>query len=472
MDEKFYYIVLALAAVPVVFLAWKQGVAGSSDNPVAFTRFRNLYLAVYALEMVGDWLQGPYVYRLYEVYGFSRGQIGQLFIAGFGSSMLFGTVVGSMADRFGRKLACLSYVVLYSLSCVTKHSSKYYVLMVGRVLGGTATSLLFSVFESWLVSEHFRRGFSESSLGDTFSLQVFLGNGLMAVFSGLLGKFLVENLALGPVAPFDAAIVFMVIGGVLIAALWPENYGDQNSRHGTLSQFSKAWAAIKDDRRLALLGAMQAMFEASMYTFVFLWTPALSPRGESISHGLIFACFMTSGMAGSLGAGLLMKSYRAEVFMQVVFGMSAAAIFVPFLAHLGISTADVAAPGQGLSTEARVQLLAFCVFEVCVGAFWPSVMRMRAQYVPEEVRSTVINIFRIPLNLFVCVILYNVEYFSLSTMFGMCVALLSTCMACQMHMESLGSTRRPPASKVQRASDDGTPADDPTRQLLVSSAEE
>jgi hypothetical protein len=32
--------------------------------------------------------------------------------------------------------------------------------MVGRVLGGIATSLLYSAFESWLVAEHFKRGFS------------------------------------------------------------------------------------------------------------------------------------------------------------------------------------------------------------------------------------------------------------------------------------------------------------------------
>lgn len=47
----------------------------------------------------GDWLQGPYVYYLYSTYGFGKGDIGQLFIAGFGSSMLFGTIVGSLADK-------------------------------------------------------------------------------------------------------------------------------------------------------------------------------------------------------------------------------------------------------------------------------------------------------------------------------------------------------------------------------------
>lgn len=40
--------------------------------------------------------------------------------------------------------------------CMTKHSPDYKVLMLGRVLGGIATSLLFSAFESWLVAEHFK----------------------------------------------------------------------------------------------------------------------------------------------------------------------------------------------------------------------------------------------------------------------------------------------------------------------------
>jgi predicted MFS family arabinose efflux permease len=60
----------------------------------------------------------------------------------------------------GRRTAGLAYVVTYSLSCCTKHSPNFWVLMVGRVLGGIATSLLYSAFESWLVAEHFKHGFS------------------------------------------------------------------------------------------------------------------------------------------------------------------------------------------------------------------------------------------------------------------------------------------------------------------------
>ena len=51
------------------------------------------------MRAAGDWLQGPYVYALYQHYGFDRSDIGRLFIAGFGSSMIFGTIVGSLADK-------------------------------------------------------------------------------------------------------------------------------------------------------------------------------------------------------------------------------------------------------------------------------------------------------------------------------------------------------------------------------------
>ena len=72
---------------------------------------------------------------------------------------------------------------------------------------------------------------------------------------------------------------------------------------------------VSPDRKVALLGVMQALFEASMYTFVFLWTPALSPAGEKIPHGMVFSCFMTACMAGSALTGLLMRRMHVERFM-------------------------------------------------------------------------------------------------------------------------------------------------------------
>ena len=47
------------------------------------------------------------------------------------------------------------------------------------------------------------------------------------------------------------------------------------------------------------------------------------------------------------------------------------------------------------------------------------------------------NMFRIPLNLFVCVILYNVSLFPLWFMFSMCAAFLGAAAVAQRRLERL-----------------------------------
>ena len=81
------------------------------------------YLLVYLLATASDWLQGPYVYALYMEYGFQQKEIAELFVAGFGSSMIFGSFVGGMADWGGRRKFVLIYAITYALSCLTKRKS-------------------------------------------------------------------------------------------------------------------------------------------------------------------------------------------------------------------------------------------------------------------------------------------------------------------------------------------------------------
>lgn len=75
-----------------------------------------------------------------------------------------------------------------------------------------------------------------------------------------------------------------------------------------------------------------------------------------------------------------------------------------------IRTAAAVDDAKQLQLAGVVQLVAFCVFEVLIGMFWPSMMTLRAKHVPEQQRSTIINVFRIPLNLFVCLILWKVGW--------------------------------------------------------------
>lgn len=75
---------------------------------------------------------------------------------------------------------CMAFAVIYIVSCLTKLSSNFSVLMLGRLTGGVSTSLLFSVFEAWMVSHHYSRGFHQDLLSTTFAWATF-GNGLVAI---------------------------------------------------------------------------------------------------------------------------------------------------------------------------------------------------------------------------------------------------------------------------------------------------
>merc|ERR1712010_443564 len=142
--------------------------------------------------------------------------------------------------------------------------------MVGRLLGGVATSLLFSVFEAWMISSHFSKGFDGDQLGDTFT-KAYFGNSMVAIAAGLLGGFAADHYGL--VAPFDLSLVMLVIGGVVISRSWEENTGD--SEVGAFSGFATAFRHLQTSRKICLVGIAQSLFEGAMYTFVFMWTPQL-----------------------------------------------------------------------------------------------------------------------------------------------------------------------------------------------------
>ena len=114
-----------------------------------FVAFQNSYFKVYFPALMAEWLQGPYLYKLYSHYGFIDTQIAIIYVCGFASSVVFGTSAGYFASAFGRKKACVVFTLLYSLCCITKLSRNYAILIFGRVLGGISTSLLFTAFGAW-----------------------------------------------------------------------------------------------------------------------------------------------------------------------------------------------------------------------------------------------------------------------------------------------------------------------------------
>ena len=240
-----------------------------------------------------------------------------------------------------------------------------------------ATSLLFSVFDAWLVSEFAAREFDTAKLGPTFSA-AWAGNSFVAIAAGVLGEWAADLSPLhelvpgdaptsaaiaaatesgaasagavndgaimigGYCAPFDLAACFLLGGGVLIALAWGENYGTSAASSkegaaasaGVLGSLSKGVVTIANDRRVLLTGSIASCFEAAMYSFVFMWTPALAfPEGEQPPYGKIFATMMVCSMAGTRIFSRVVEDGTAtpESMLRGAFVVAAAALAVPAL---------------------------------------------------------------------------------------------------------------------------------------------
>ncbi|GAB5355177.1 hypothetical protein AAMO2058_000183400 [Amorphochlora amoebiformis] len=406
-----YDVTFGSLGLVCAYLAYKTNPFKSDvEATSAFTSFQRNYVFVFLTMMMSDWLQGPYVYALYQHYGYNQAEIGILFIAGFGSSMVFGTMVGSFGDSVGRKKTCVLFGLLYIASCITKHFSNFHILMLGRLLGGVATSLLFSVFEAWMVSEHFSRGFSPSLLGGTFA-QAYFCNSIVAILAGLIGGAAAREF--GFVAPFDCSMALLCMGTVVVFYTWNENYG--RASEPFLEGLKKGYNVIISKKEVVIAGAAQSSFEGAMYTFVFMWTPSLGSAAKEanmgeIPHGYIFAIFMVSCMIGSCMFKYLYPAIPGVTLLTGVISFAAVGLMP-------------AALGNGQFGFMGL-LLGFCAFEAAVGFYWPLIAEIRSAVIPEECRSTIMNFFRVPLNLIVVVVLYHIGDLSDVFVFRFCVFLL------------------------------------------------
>ena len=151
----------------------------------------------------------------------------------------------------------ISFSVIYTFCCLTKLSPNFWWLMVGRVFGGIATSMLFSTFESWYVHEHSERhGFPPEWIGVTFSITTF-ANGILAIAAGVIANIGAETLGYGPVAPFVIALVPLFLCGVLVVQMWDENYGNRKSNFS--GSCMEGLRIIFGDENVFVLGTIQVL---------------------------------------------------------------------------------------------------------------------------------------------------------------------------------------------------------------------
>lgn len=414
------------AAVVVASRAGRSAAAADAPKPSKEVRSLQLrFLLVFWLYKMADWLQGPYFYEVYasKVIGgvaMTTSAVAKFFLVGFSSTAIFGAIVGGMVDSLGRKRGSLAFAALYALSALSTRANTLGMLFAGRVAGGLGTSLLFSAPEAWLVSEHQRSGFASSFLSQTFTLAYF-GDSLVAITAGQLAG--IADAYRGPTAPFELSVVFLALGAALAAVTWRENKGGaapsaaasgtKPSGGGIVGEAVKAVAA---DRRVALVGAVQALFEGAMYIFVLQWPPALKAvLGENVPFGKVFSCFMVACMIGSSTFGAVIQRMKPEDMMAVLLMLATGAMGAATLANGGSALGPI--------------IGSFLVFEACVGCYFPLIGTLRSKYLPDAYRGVIMNLFGIPLNLIVVAVFLSIGSLGLTGAFACSFTALATALA-------------------------------------------
>lgn len=149
-----------------------------------------------------------------------------------------------------------------------------------------------------------------------------------------------------------------------------------------------------------------------MYIFVFYWSAAMKSAhalslhvtddhdAANIPFGVIFATFMAAMMLGSLGF-----TYASSASSSSRFSSIAKFLAPSMLLTLSISGASISLLLTVLLKNESITFWAFCLFEACIGIYYPSMGAQRAVIVDDGVRAKIYGILRIPLNIFVVVAL-------------------------------------------------------------------
>ncbi|KAI0409031.1 hypothetical protein F4802DRAFT_593881 [Xylaria palmicola] len=444
MDLNIYWLALlvlaplvAIAAGYGAVLSWWRRWSGEKretktpddDDDDEARKFELTFLRVYLLVIGSEWLQGrvpaifsaqnPFMYSLLrDEKTLDEATVATLYISTYVAAAVAALLAGHLADRFGRRGACLAFCAAHSLAAASVCFDGLAVLVAGRVLGGVALALLWTAFESWLIAEYNARGLTARgsvSLASLFGAMTTY-KCITAIVAGVLGHCVV--LALGSkIHPFLLGVALDLSAAVLMMYTWNENWGTTTKVNEADDKAVEAQTHLPSsdrpktslwDLRVWAMSFVACCFEGTIFLFMFFWPETLQHAHDSarpaqhgaIPHGVIFASFMAIMVLGaqlfnlvaacpnSTHQGPARRTLTPTHLLRGALVISAACFLAASL------------------VRGEVALFAsFLLLEVCNGVYVPSVAYHRGIIVTDDARARVYSLMNIPLFVFVVVAL-------------------------------------------------------------------
>ena len=356
------------------------------------------YLIAFVITRSAMWAKAPYLYTLFmTVHKFSFAEIGILYLVDAVAALIFGPITGQLADLYGRKFFCHCYNVSIIINLLLRMQGSRFLAYLAQVVTGFGAGLISTTFEAWVVSESNKEFGGYTKEAEKFRKRLFKNSNIYDAVTSIVTSIICAFIYsyFGIYAPFWISIFLSFLALVIIAKLWDENVPAIPKGTSSCDQIIEAMKEF-NKKEVLCIGLIEGIAMACLNIFLFSWTPILkqsTPGGMNV--GFIFTSMVLTMIVGT-------KSYEVLiVYLQFDYYMSIAGCMC-FQGLLLFLTYYIE------SFLARMIFLA--LFNGLTGFYNPLNSIVKANILIEKYRALLMNLFRVPLNIYVIIVLLTLRY--------------------------------------------------------------
>ena len=356
------------------------------------------YLVAFVLTRSAMWAKAPYLYTLFmTVHKFTMAEIGILYLVDAVAALIFGPITGQLADRYGRRLFCHCYNFSIILNLLLRMQGSRTLAYIAQIVTGFGAGLICTTFEAWVVyeSEKVFAGYPKEA--ERFRKRLFKNSNILDAAVSIItsGICAIVYSFMGIYAPFWISIGLSLLASIVIALLWDENKPLENSTQSTGAQLKEAFQELKKVNVLCI-GLIEGIALGILNIYLFSWTPILkqsTPGGMNV--GFIYTCMVLTMIVGTKSYEVLIVYCNLDYYMSIT-----GCLFIQGLL-LYIVYFD---------SRFLARLLYLSLFNGMTGFYNPLNSIVKSNILVEKYRALLMNLFRIPLNTYVIIVLLTLRY--------------------------------------------------------------
>ena len=333
---------------------------------------RARYLIAFVLTRSAMWSKAPYLYTLFmTVHKFSFAEIGILYLVDAVAALILGPITGQLADKYGRKLFCHCYNISIIIN------------------------LLLRMQGSVSESERVFMGLKEEAI--RFRKRLFVKSNIydaaVSIITSIICAFIYSYL--GIYAPFWISIILSVLAIIYIGIFWKENELQVTKTESVWEQLDGAFNELKKMDVLCI-GLIEGIAMACLNIYLFSWTPILkqsTPGGMNV--GFIFTSMVLTMIVGTKSYEVLIVYLKLDYYMSIAGCMFFQGLLLFLTYYI-----------EGF----LCRMIFLALFNGLTGFYNPLNSIIKSNILVEKYRALLMNLFRVPLNTYVIVVLLTLRY--------------------------------------------------------------